>query len=966
MDSATGSCVIQQPGRYVFSARGNSSTSIQAFVDIVPVLPILTLIPTRVEVGRPARVMLKDVAAILQLNVSVTIKVLGSSVTLLLQRSGEFFIGTLRQEIAAEFLDLGLPSTLCSVEYVSAAGLRVESNLILGRPLIPEILSLGEVVSFTLNSPRICSVHSSRFQVIATASSFSKHPLTVSVVNIYSTASCQLKCRFKTSMHTRARPGHQESLQILTALPGDDLFINVMFPSDETIIFLNSQAKFAPTFSIIAPSVVFAGAALEVTLVGFQSLTASIVARNVAFQAAVLSSNSNGSSNNNGSSSSIFQTSVVAFSPAELFVRPGDFISILVFIKNSGTVLETRCAVAETASINVHPEAPVFGSIVEIFVHDADSSVASEAIASIVRNGTILRSSDHRIHLTKSSPRILSGQLDLSHLILARLTDTLLISYQDHAPYSVISTAISFRETSTLPNTQANFSAINFSSSLSLSPSGQLVLHMQSQRSSIGVASALSCTISSVKSALWAHPDEEILLLHGRSDGALSGSIELVSMELSALTQKCSNSEDGCLLVHPRHNVSITCGNAIVTQVVLDFLPVHGFFSDSASNFFIYSGYADTSVDVVAVDAATNYTDYSCQSACSRAPGSSVTSCLLCDSPLFRKFRALVSPSSSLNLPLLAFESEPHSPPLAFALADSSVLCVTESAAFAHFAFSPSSSSCGDCFAHIAAWNGSSAKFELMMPHSSLHSYINASSCLHVWLVLPARVVFSSTVCFFPPEFTPSTPPNDSVFPIGLNCSFEITASVSPSAVCYRLQQETASLKIIAINSVAARISWLYSPALPLPSRVCVQALVAPFGCDGPMGSGVEKLFSTRCWSLVPEPCVACAGIGDNLVTIARRYSVDPVSVASIYFSTQVNMFASEDQPIDTNLPFGTPVRLGLVYEGSAGESLQVSERFSPGNTAALLALNPNVNLNASIEGKLVCIPVDVNPVKRL
>ena len=96
-------------------------------------------------------------------------------------------------------------------------------------------------------------------------------------------------------------------------------------------------------------------------------------------------------------------------------------------------------------------------------------------------------------------------------------------------------------------------------------------------------------------------------------------------------------------------------------------------------------------------------------------------------------------------------------------------------------------------------------------------------------------------------------------------------------------------------------------------------------------------------------------------MTISRRYSVDPVAVASIFFSARANTLASESRDIGTELPFGTPVRLGLVYEGSAGESLQVSERFSLGKGPALSALNPNIkNATASIEGKLVCLPVDL------
>ena len=106
---------------------------------------------------------------------------------------------------------------------------------------------------------------------------------------------------------------------------------------------------------------------------------------------------------------------------------------------------------------------------------------------------------------------------------------------------------------------------------------------------------------------------------------------------------------------------------------------------------------------------------------------------------------------------------------------------------------------------------------------------------------------------------------------------------------------------------------------------------------------------------------MACASIGDNLVTISRRYSVDPVAVASIFFAARADITVSDSSDVDTELPFGTPVRLGLVYEGSAGESLLVSERFSLSNRAAIEALNPNRNTDASIEGELVCLPVDVH-----
>jgi hypothetical protein len=110
------------------------------------------------------------------------------------------------------------------------------------------------------------------------------------------------------------------------------------------------------------------------------------------------------------------------------------------------------------------------------------------------------------------------------------------------------------------------------------------------------------------------------------------------------------------------------------------------------------------------------------------------------------------------------------------------------------------------------------------------------------------------------------------------------------------------------------------------------------------------------------EPCVACARIGDNLVTISHRYHVDAVAVASIFFAARANTIASDSRDIETELPFGTPVRLGVVYEGSAEESFQIFERFSR-NRNVLSALNPDMNADSSIEDKLVCLPVDVQPL---
>lgn len=104
---------------------------------------------------------------------------------------------------------------------------------------------------------------------------------------------------------------------------------------------------------------------------------------------------------------------------------------------------------------------------------------------------------------------------------------------------------------------------------------------------------------------------------------------------------------------------------------------------------------------------------------------------------------------------------------------------------------------------------------------------------------------------------------------------------------------------------------------------------------------------------------MACARIGDNLVTISQRYHVDAVAVASIFFATRANTMASESRQIETELSFGTPVRLGLVYEGSAGESFQIFEQFSRSRDV-LLTLNPNMNADSSIEDKLICLPVDV------
>jgi hypothetical protein len=437
--------------------------------------------------------------------------------------------------------------------------------------------------------------------------------------------------------------------------------------------------------------------------------------------------------------------------------------------------------------------------------------------------------------------------------------------------------------------------------------------------------------------------------------------MELVSKDLSSVSGKCANIMDGCLVVLSELVVNITCGQAISVIFSLGQLPVHGFFSDASKTFVIFTGYADTSVDVTSLNTSSNKADHTCLCPCTRVSGAPVISCSLCDSPLSRPFQAHISPSASLKLPSLIFQSEWLGAIDCYALVDSSLFCATKAAKFTNIALSRSSSSCGDCYVlRIASWNSSSSMFELNFPSSLLHLYLNSSSCLHVWLVLPSQIVFSSAVCFSPPEFSSSTPQQDSVFPLGLECSREVTVSVTSSAVCYRLQSETESVHVIPINSVSARISWQYSAALKLPVRLCVEAFVAPFGCDGPMGSGPKTLLSVRCWSLVMEPCVACASLGDNLVTISRRYSVDPVAVASIFFSARANTLVSDSRGIETELPFGTPVRLGLVYEGSAGESLQVSKRFSKADMNAVSALNHNLNASTSIEGKLVCLPVDL------
>lgn len=327
---------------------------------------------------------------------------------------------------------------------------------------------------------------------------------------------------------------------------------------------------------------------------------------------------------------------------------------------------------------------------------------------------------------------------------------------------------------------------------------------------------------------------------------------------------------DGCLAVFFKPEVNITCGNLVSVGLFHSQLPVHGFFSVAENSFAIFTGHTNAFVSITAYDRLANKSDLSCLSSCTRVSGSFVINCSLCDSPLLRSFRAEIRPSSSSNPVAMTFESDPPSPLRSFALADSSLFCSTESAALASVALSPSSISCGDCHARISVWNSSSSMFELTVPFSKLSPFINSSSCVHVWLVLPTQVVFSSAVCFTAPEFSASTPPQDLVFPLGLDCSREVHVSVTSSAVCYRLQTEAPSLHVTSISSTAALISWQYSPALVLPARVCVEAILAPLGCSGPMGSGPKILFSIRCWTLVMEPCVACARIGDNLAIISH------------------------------------------------------------------------------------------------
>jgi hypothetical protein len=951
-----GSCTLYDPGRYVFTAYGSSRGPIHAFLDIISADSVLTVNATRVEKSRPAGITVIDPAAKSNSNVSVSIKVSGFSISLLLHRSEGAFVGSLRYEHVAEFLDTGFSSAVCMIQYLGVSGSVAVSNLTWGTPLVPETLNVGDVVSFALTSPRFCSVPTSRIQVTAVASSFPDHLLNVSVVNMFSGASCQLSCRFKTSLYTQARPGYQESLDILTVLPNDKLYINVVFPWNESIVSLISQASFNPSLGIIAPSFIFAGSALQVTLTGFVSQTVSVIASNTAFQNAVISSVSSGVS-----STLLIQTSNLGSSQYELYVRPGDIISIHARVKNLGFFVETQTAVAEIASIEVDPKLPDFGSVIQVRVLDADAPGSSEATVSIVRNGKLLRSSKYRIHLQKQTPRILSAHFDLSNLIFARITDSLIISYEDYAPQVVVSCNVSFKQSQNDSMKMVNSSGNNLTSSLSLKPSGQLQLNIIYKGAQFDLAKPLPCDVYSFQSGSSASLDVENTMLYANSFGELVGSMDLVSSDLSSFVRKCVNAKDGCLAVRSRDDVNVTCGNAISAKFSLGQLPVHGIFDVAAKTVNVFTEYSDTSVAVTASDSSVNSTQHSCQSTCIRASGAPVISCSLCDVPFRFTFQAHVAPSPSLNLPSLAFKSELFAPLRSFALADSSLFCVTESAANARIALSQLDSSCGDCYAHIASWNSSSSLFELTLPFLALRAYLNTSSCLHVWLVLPTRVAFSSAVCFFYPDFADSTPPHNSVFHLGLDCSREVIVSVKSVAVCYRLQPETESLHIIPIDSASARISWQYSPALQLPARVCVEASTAPFGCDGPMGSGPKLLFSVRCWTLVLEPCVACASVGDNLVTISRRFSVDPVAVASIFFSARANTLASEGRDIETELPFGTPVRLGLVYEGSAGESLAISERFSLGKGPALSALNPNIkNATASIEGKLVCLPVDL------
>jgi hypothetical protein len=951
-----GSCVLSEPGTYIFTVPGNYSGRDHAYMDITSAVSVVTVNATRVEMLHPAGITVMDPAAKSRSNVSVIIKVTGYDFALLLLQSGGAgtFVGTLRYEHIADFLDSGLPSAVCTIEYVSAVGIVAASNVTVGSSFVPDILSVGDVVSFSLSSPRLCFVPASRIQVIAIASSFSDRPTNISVVNKFTGTSCEISCWIKTSLYTQARPGYSELFDILLVLPNDALQVNVLLPWNESVVSLRSQASVNPFVSIVAPSYVTVGSALQVTLSGFGSYVVSVIAKNTAFQHAVFAS-----VNNSSSSPLIIQTSNLAYVPFELYVRPGDLISIQARVDTLGLVLETQTAVAEVASIEIDPKNPVFGSVVQVRVFDADAPVASEATVSIVRHGTILHSSKYRVHLYKQTFRMLAAQLNLSKLIFARMTDSLIISYEDSAPLSVVSYNLAFWQ-SPLTST-VNFSGIKLTSSLSLKPSGQLQLNILSAGAYFNFAQRLSCNIYSLGSKSASHMDVENTMLFANSSGVLGGSMDLVSKELSSVSGKCANMMDGCLVVLSQLVVNITCGEAVSAIYSLGQLPVHGFFSDASKMFIIFTEFADTSVDVTSLHISSNNTDHTCQCPCTRQLGTPVISCSLCDSPLSRSFQARISPSVSLKLPSLIFQSEWLGTLGCYALVDSSLFCATKSAKFTNIALSQSSSSCGDCYVlRIASWNSSTSMFELNFPSSLLHLHLNSSSCLHVWLVLPSQVVFSSAVCFSPPEFSSSTPQQDSVFPLGLECSREVTVSVTSSAVCYRLQSETQTVRVIPIDSVSARISWQYSAALTLPVRLCVEAFVAPFGCNGPMGSGPKNLLSLRCWSLVMEPCVACASLGDNLVTISRRYSVDPVAVASIFFSTRANTLVSDGRGIETELPFGTPVRLGVVYEGSAGESLQVSKQFSKANMNALSALNHNLNSNASIEGKLVCLPVDL------
>jgi len=950
-----GSCQLSKPGRYVITAFGNSSVAVNAHVDVIFADPVMTLNATLVDKERSVGITVIDPAAMRRSNISVTIQVLRYSIALLLQRSGICFFGSLRYELVFDVLDEGLPSVVGSIEYINAAAKFTSSKVTFGTPFVPDAFQLGDVVAFMISSPRLCFVHPSQIQVIATASSFPDRPLNVSVVSQFLGSSCQISCRFKTSLYIQVGPEYQEFLEILTALPNDDLLINVVFPWNGAAVALNSQAKFAPSFDFSVPSHISTGSSLEITFSDFGSRVLSVVVRNTAFQNVITTSVSNSTSR------LLIPTSDVAFSQSEFYVRPGDLIIVQARIHDLGVFFEAQTAVAEIASIRVDPQIPAFGSIIQVDVFDSDAPDVSVATLCIVRGGKRLPNSNRRLFLQKRTPRVLSAQFDLNDLIFAKTTDSLMILYEDLSPVlTVVSYNISFRENLVPSMIAVSLSGSKVTSSLSVKPSGQLRLNIQSESVDFNLVPSLSCTICSLQSRSLSNMDVENTMLYRNAFGVFEGSIQLVSVEISAFAQKCANTNDGCLVVESQPDVNVACGNTVTFNLSLGQLPVHGFFSDVANSFAIFTGYSDTSVAVTAFNASVNNTDVSCQSICTRTLGSFIISCLLCDSPLLRFFQAQISPSPRLNLPSVTFTSEFLAPLRAFALVDSSLYCVTESAAFANIALSPSSSSCGDCYGHIASWNSSFDVFELTMPFSALRPFINASSCLHVWLILPAQVRLSSAVCFVPPEFTASTPPQDSVFSIGVDCSREVIVSVTSSAVCYQMQSKTAGLHIIPISSVAARISWRYSPALALPARVCVQATVAPLGCAGPMGSGPQILFATRCWLIVLEPCVACASVGDNLATMARRYSVDPVAVASIFFSARANTFASETNNIETDVPFGAPVRMGLVYEGSAGESLKDFQRLSLSNSAALSTLNPNLDANSSIEGKLVCLPVDV------